>query len=174
MLERCEAAGARPTIMIAIGRHRQMTQAELTQHLGRDVLERYRVVQHDPFDDRNMVTKGKTKRGTPIRVHRELFKHDVVLGCGIIEPSYLCGWSGGRKLLMPGIAHHRSIDKNHYFLTQPDAKIGRLDGNPVSDDAAEFAAQLPMDFIVYSLSGPNGETKRRRDSLRRVSRRPGG
>ncbi len=160
VLELCEAAGVRPTIMIAIGRHRQMTQAELTGHLGRDVLGRYRVLQHDPFANRSMVTKGKTRRGTPIRVHRELFKHDVVLGCGIIEPSYLCGWSGGRKLLMPGIAHHRSIDNNHYYLTHPDAKIGRLDGNPVSDDAAEFAAKLPMDFIIYALVGPSDEVVR--------------
>jgi nickel-dependent lactate racemase len=104
-----------------------------------------------------MVTKGKTKRGTVIRLNRAVFEHDVVLGCGIIEPSYLCGWSGGRKLLMPGLAHHKSIDNNHYFLTHPDAKIGRLHGNPLSDDAAEFAARLPLHFILYSLSGPNDE-----------------
>ena len=157
IIEACENAKVEPTIMIAVGRHRQMTAAELTRHLGRRFLARHRVVQHDPFDERRMVSRGKTRRSTPIRVHAELFRHDVVLGCGIIEPSYLCGWSGGRKLLMPGIAHHASIDNNHFFLTHPDARIGRLHGNPVSDDAAEFAAKLPLDFIVYAVSGPHDE-----------------
>lgn len=157
MLARCERAGVEPTIMIATGRHRQMTDAELHTHLGTDLLRRCRLVQHDPFDTRSMVLRGKTARGTPIRVHRAVFEHDVVLGCGIIEPSYLCGFSGGRKLLMPGVAHHRSIDNNHYYLTHPDARIGRLAGNPLSDDAAEFAAGLPLDFILYAISGPGDE-----------------
>lgn len=157
MLEMCEECGVEPTIMIATGRHRQMTPSELKSHFGRDILKRVRLEQHDPFDSGHTVTKGKTKRGTPIRVNRAVFEHDVILGCGIIEPSYLAGWSGGRKLLMPGLAHHESIDNNHYYLTHEDAKIGRLHGNPISDDAAEFVAKLPLHFILYSLSGPNDE-----------------
>ncbi|MBN2296145.1 MAG: nickel-dependent lactate racemase [Pirellulales bacterium] len=160
MLEACAACYVTPTIMIATGRHRQMTPQELKSHLGSDILNRYRIEQHDPFDSRRMITKGKTKRGTVIRVNRAVFEHDIVLGCGIIEPSYLAGWSGGRKLLMPGLAHHKSIDNNHYYLTHQDAKIGRLHGNPISDDAAECAAKLPLHFILYALSGPNDEVMR--------------
>jgi nickel-dependent lactate racemase len=104
-----------------------------------------------------MVSKGFTARGTEIRVHQEIFRHDLVIGCGIIEPSYLCGWSGGRKLLMPGLAHHASIDNNHYYLTQPGAGIGRLYGNPVSDDAFEFMQDLPLHFILYAVCGPHDE-----------------
>ena len=160
MLEACASCDVEPTIIVATGRHRQMTGAELKSHFGSDILKRVRVEQHDPFDSRRMVTKGKTRRGTPIRVNRAVFEHDVVLGCGIIEPSYLAGWSGGRKLLMPGLAHHESIDNNHYYLTHEDARIGRLHGNPISDDAAEFVAKLPFHFILYSLSGPNDEVMR--------------
>jgi len=145
------------TVIIATGRHRQMTQAELGPHLGRRAMRECRVIQHDPFDGKRMVRRGTTKRGTPIRVNREVFRHDVVIGCGIIEPSYLCGWSGGRKLLMPGLSHHASVDNNHYYLTQPGAEIGRLRGNPVSEDALEFAQELPLHFIVYAVSGPNDE-----------------
>ena len=157
ILDVCAAEGVTATVIIATGRHRQMTQAELGAHLGRRIVKECRVQQHDPFDGRRMVRKGTTKRGTPIRVNREIFRHDVVIGCGIIEPSYLCGWSGGRKLLMPGLAHHASIDNNHYYLTQPGAEIGRLRGNPVNEDAFEFARDLPLHFIVYAVSGPNDE-----------------
>jgi nickel-dependent lactate racemase len=61
---------------------------------------------------------------------------------------------------MPGLAHYEAIDSNHYHLTEAGAVIGRLHGNPVSDDAAEFAAALPMHFIVYAVAGPNDEVVR--------------
>ena len=157
VIDLCGRQGVEPTIIIATGRHRQMTSAELRSHLGRDICRQVRILQHDPFDARQMVTKGRTRRGTRIRVNREIYRHDIVIGAGIIEPSYLAGYSGGRKLLMPGLAHHESVDNNHFYLTHPDTKIGRLKGNPVSDDAAEFARKLPLDFIVYEISGPNDE-----------------
>jgi len=157
ILDVCRRQGVQPSVMIATGRHRLMTPEEVRTHLGSDLVGQYRITQHDAFDRRRTVRKGTTSRGTAIRVNRAVFEHDVVIGCGIIEPSYLCGYSGGRKLLMPGLADHRSIDDNHYWLTHPDAKIGRLGGNPVSDDAAEFARDLPLHFIVYAVSGPNDE-----------------
>lgn len=157
ILDLCEDNGVAPSVIIATGRHRQMTQTELRSHLGADVMHRARILQHDPFDARRMVQKGRTSRGTVIRVNRAIYEHDVVIGTGIIEPSYLAGFSGGRKLLMPGLAYHESVDNNHFYLTHPDTRIGRLHGNPVSDDAAEFAAKLPLDFIVYEISGPNDE-----------------
>jgi nickel-dependent lactate racemase len=58
---------------------------------------------------------------------------------------------------MPGLAYHASIDNNHYHLTQPGAKIGRLYGNPVSDDAFEFIQELPLHFILYAVCGPHDE-----------------
>jgi len=157
ILAACERAGVAPTLMIAPGRHRLMTDTEIAKHLGARIVKRYPVQQHDAFDERSMVLKGRTRRGTPIRVNRAIFTHDIVIGTGIIEPSYLAGWSGGRKLLMPGLAHHASVDNNHFYLTHPDTRIGRLHGNPVSDDAAEFASRLPMHFIVYTINGPNDE-----------------
>jgi len=157
MVELLEKEGLPITLLIATGRHRIMTKKELAVHLGANLLKRCRVLCHDPFDEHSMVHRGRTSRGTEIRVHRALFDHDLVLGCGFIEPSYLCGWSGGRKLLMPGVAHHASIDNNHFFLTDRDTRIGRLRGNPVSDDAFEFAEDLPLHFITYGVVGPEDE-----------------
>jgi len=157
ILDILESQGLAVSVINATGRHRQMTDSELHAHFGERVMNSCRILQHDPFADEQMVNCGTTERGTHITVNRAILEHDLVIGCGIIEPSYLCGWSGGRKLMMPGLAHHASIDNNHYHLTQPGATIGRLHGNPVSDDAAEFAAALPYHFIVYSVSGPNDE-----------------
>jgi len=157
ILDVLEDHGIAVSVIIATGRHRQMTQDELDAHLGSRIMRDCQVLQHDPFAEDQMVRCGTTQRGTPITVNRAIFEHDLIIGCGVIEPSYLCGWSGGRKLMMPGLAHHASIDSNHFLLTEPGAVIGRLHGNPVSDDAAAFARDLPYHFIVYAVSGPNDE-----------------
>ncbi len=157
ILEVCGDLGVRVTICVAIGRHRQMTEEEVERHFPESIRQRAEIVQHDPFDDSIMRDLGITRRGTPILVNRIIFEHDVVIGAGTLEPSYLAGFSGGRKLIMPGIAHHTAIDANHFHLTQPGARIGRLHGNPVSDDAAEFAHRVPLHFIAYTIAGPDDE-----------------
>ena len=160
VLDACEAAGVTVTVLIANGRHRRMTDLELRAHLGTRIVKSCRVLQHDALDARSMVRKGTTRRGTMIRVNREIFRHDVVIGSGVIEPSYVAGWSGGRKLLMPGLAHADDIDRNHYLVTHPERRIGRLNGNPASDDSADFARRLPLHFIVYAVVGPRDEFTR--------------
>ena len=157
ILRLCERSGLTPAVCIANGCHAQMTEAQIEAHLGADIVSRFRVTQHNAFDRKSCVRVGVTSRGTEILVNSIVFERDVVIGVGIIEPSYLCGWSGGRKLMMPGLAFHTSVDNNHFYLTHPDTKIGRLRGNPVSDDAEEFSRALPYHFITYSLSGPDDE-----------------
>jgi len=157
ILHQCEHQGIVITICIAVGRHRQMSPAELRRHLGNDILRKHRVVQHDPFDRRACRRLGRTTRGTEILVNRIVFEHDRVIGAGIIEPSYLAGWSGGRKLMMPGVAFQGSIDDNHFLLTHPRTRIGVLRGNPLSEDAEEFARACPYHFICYAVAGPDDE-----------------
>ncbi len=157
LLDVLHQARVRPTLCVATGRHRQMTPEELQRHFTPEVLARVRLVQHDPFAEGAFENLGRTGRGTGVVVNREVLKHDIVLGVGTIEPSYLAGFSGGRKLIMPGVAHHRSIDANHFLLTDPATRIGVLDGNPLSEDCGEFAARVPFHFICYSVVGPNDE-----------------
>jgi len=156
VLDVLEAAGVASTLIIANGRHALMDDESLQRHLGERLTSCCRVLQHDAFNS-EFRELGVTQLGTPIRVNAEVFRHDLVIGSGIIEPSYLMGWSGGRKLMLPGLAHHEAVDNNHFHLTHPDTRIGRLKGNPLSDDAAEFAARCPFHFIVYAVSGPNDE-----------------
>ncbi|MBM4332624.1 MAG: nickel-dependent lactate racemase [Deltaproteobacteria bacterium] len=153
ILRVCEQLGVKVTICIASGRHRQMSPEEIDVHLGRDLTRRYPVVHHDPFDQGAHVEIGSTSRGTPVIVNRIIFEHDCIMGAGIIEPSYLCGFTGGRKILMPGVAFHRAIDWNHYFLLEKGARAGVLDGNPLSEDAEEFARKLPFHWITYAVAG---------------------
>lgn len=153
----CDEMKLDVTILIARGRHRPMTKEEIRDHLGNDLVDRYPVLEPDPFDEVNVQEVGKTTRGVPIRVNKAIFENDVVIGTGIIEPSYLCGFSGGRKLLMPGISHYKSIDLNHYLLLEEGSKPGVLDGNPLSEDAEEAARKLPFHWITYAVVGADDQ-----------------
>jgi nickel-dependent lactate racemase len=155
--ELCEKMKLKITILIARGRHRSMSQDEIVNHLGKDLVDRYPVLEHDPFDESIHREVGKTSRGVPIRVNKAIFENDVVIGTGIIEPSYLCGFSGGRKLLAPGISHFKSIDLNHYLLLEKGASPGILDGNPLSEDSEEAARKLPFQWITYSVVGSDDQ-----------------
>ena len=157
VLEALREASVAPTIAIAGGRHRPMTEAEVVAHLGERIVADYPLFEHDAFDPVVHVDRGVTSRGTPIRVNRELFDHDLVIAVGFIEPTYLAGFSGARKMLMPGLAWHESIDANHDLITDPASRVGVLDGNPISEDMEEFARDLPLHFIVYSVVGPQDE-----------------
>lgn len=158
VLEVLAQASVTPTVAIATGRHRQMSEEEIVQHLGEELCTRCRVVQHDAYAPDIHESRGQTSRGTPIRFNRLLLEPDLVLGVGFLEPTYLAGFSGARKLIMPGLAWHESIDVNHYLVTDPRTRVGVLEGNPLSEDAEEFARDLPLDFILYSVLGPHDET----------------
>ena len=157
ILDECDKCGIEATLCIAIGRHRKMSEREIRAHLTEAVWRRCKIIQHDPFDDSIHEDFGVTQRGTPIRFNRAVLEHDLVLGVGIIEPSYLAGFSGGRKLLLPGVAHHTTIDANHYLLLDPETKIGRLEGNPLSEDATEASRRAPFHWITYAVVGPKDE-----------------
>ena len=155
VLELCQSRGIAATICIALGRHGPMTEESLRDFLTPRVFDHYTVVQHDAFDEAIHLDFGSTQRGTPIKVNRMLQEHDFVCGLSLIEPSYLMGFSGSRKLIMPGIASYASIDANHYWLTHPDTRIGELDRNPMHQDAMEFVERFGLDWLTCAVL--NGE-----------------
>jgi len=151
ILKLCKERGVAVTICIALGRHGKMSEPGLRDFLTPEIFDEYPVLQHDAFDDSIHLDVGVTSRETPIKVNRIISEHDFVYGISFIEPSYLMGYSGGRKLIMPGIAHHTSIDANHYWLTHADTRIGELDSNPMHQDAMEFLEHFRIDFLTCAV-----------------------
>jgi nickel-dependent lactate racemase len=151
ILELCKERGIDVTVCISLGRHSFMAEESLRDFLTPEVFDNHEVIQHDAFDDSIHLDFGSTTRGTPIKVNRIIQEHDFVCGISFIEPSYLMGYSGGRKLIIPGIAHHSSIDANHYWLTHPDTLIGELEHNPVHEDAMEFMEHFHFDWLTCAV-----------------------
>jgi nickel-dependent lactate racemase len=144
------------TIIFALGLHPPLNKKQMVKKLGKDIVEHYRVLNHDINDCINI---GITTRGTPIDVNRRVIEADFRISTGFIEPHFFAGFSGGRKSIAPGVFSVRSAYKNHSrsMLEHPLAKTGILKDNPVHEDMIEIAQAAKLDFIVNVLLNKKGE-----------------
>ncbi len=138
------------TIMIALGLHPPLDRTEMITKLGKEVVENYRVLNHDVNQTVNI---GTTSRGTPVDINRRVIEADFRLSTGFIEPHFFAGFSGGRKSIAPGVFSVRSAYKNHGYamLEHPETRAGNLVGNPIHEDMVEQAKMARLDFIVNVL-----------------------
>jgi nickel-dependent lactate racemase len=140
----------RITVLIATGTHRANTPDELVAMLGPDVVERYEVVNHDAFDDSTLASAGETSDGVPITLNRRWLDADVRITAGFVEPHFFAGFSGGPKMVAPGLAGFATTMHLHNAarIGSPQATWGILDGNPVHDSVREIAALTGVDFAL--------------------------
>ena len=144
------------TIIIALGLHPPLDKKKMVKKLGSDIVENYRVLNHDVNDT---VYLGTTTRGTPVEVNRRVMEADFRISTGFIEPHFFAGFSGGRKSLAPGVMGVSSIRANHGYemIEHPHARAGVLKGNPVHEDMVEQAKMAKLNFVVNVLLNSKGE-----------------
>jgi lactate racemase len=137
------------TVFIATGTHRRCTDAELLEMLGPEVLDRVRVEQHDAFDlsrHRELgLIPGTT---TPAYVERAFLEQQVRITTGFIEPHFFAGFSGGPKMVAPGLAALESVMELHSAarIGHHQARWGITHGNPVHDPVRAIAAMAGVTF----------------------------
>lgn len=138
------------TILIATGTHRPNDAAELLQMLGEEAASRCQVINHVCTDEAAMESFGDSPNGVPITLNRHYTQADLKITVGMIEPHFMAGYAGGRKMVMPGIAGLESVQAWHSpkFLEHPRATNGAVEGNPVHEEALWIAKQCRPDFII--------------------------
>jgi nickel-dependent lactate racemase len=153
LLRRLHAAGIPiegVTILIATGLHRAATPGEIEHIVGTEIASTYRVLNHDAralADHRNL---GSTRRGTPILIDDRFMAADLHITLGFIEQHLMLGFSGGRKLVAPGLAAQETIKVIHSpkFMREPMATEGCIAKNPLHDELVEIAHTARHDFIL--------------------------
>lgn len=153
LLAELEEAGIRRrdiTLLNALGTHRPQTETELRQMLGEGVVNNYRCLQHNAFDDSGLVPLGKTSFGNPVRVNRLLVEADVKILTGFIEPHFFAGFSGGPKGVLPALAGQESVLSNHgrAMIAHPKAAWGSCEGNPIWEEMREVALMAKPTFLL--------------------------
>ena len=138
------------TIMIATGTHRPNTPEELDEMLGPDIASSYHVVNHSAFDSETLEYVGESSSGIPVWLDKEWIDADVRITTGFVEPHFFAGFSGGPKMVAPGLAGFDTIMQLHNAerIAHPKATWGVIHGNPVHDDVRDIAAMTGVDFSV--------------------------
>jgi len=137
-------------LVVATGLHRPSTEEELMERLGKGLLNRLEVWNHDARDDSSLVNLGRTSRGTPLWLNKAVQESDLVIGDGYIEPHFFAGYTGGGKNIMPGVSGFETIKANHgaAMIDHPKARAGVLKGNPIYEDIVEGARRGGLDFSI--------------------------
>jgi nickel-dependent lactate racemase len=153
VLRRLESAGIPPasiTILIATGLHRPATDGEIREIVGEEIAGRYRVVNHNARDLASHRSLGTTAAGTPAYVDERFVSADLHITLGFIEPHLMLGYSGGRKLIVPGLAAQETIKVLHSpkFMREPLAVEGSIEDNPLHKEMLEIARMARHDFIL--------------------------
>lgn len=153
LLDRLAAAGiARENvvILIATGLHREATEEEMREIVGPELYGSIRVENHRAKTLAEHAPLGSTAAGTPVYIDRRFLDADLHITLGFIEPHLMLGFSGGRKLIAPGLAAAETIKVIHSpkFMRDPRATEGSIADNPLHRELLEIARMARHDFMV--------------------------
>jgi nickel-dependent lactate racemase len=158
LIERLERAGVKRggiTVLVATGLHRPNEGAELEQVIGDEwVMGHVTIVNHFAQGEEDHVDAGTTRGGIPVRLDRRFLEADVRIAVGLVEPHFMAGWSGGRKIVLPGIASAGTIRAFHSarILSHPSAETCTLAGNPLHEAQNEvlgtIGRTLGVSFVI--------------------------
>jgi nickel-dependent lactate racemase len=137
-------------LLVATGLHRPSTEAERIEMLGPEIVATYRVEDHHGPVLEEHTFLGTTPRGVPAWIDTRYVRADLKITTGLIEPHLMAGYSGGRKLICPGIAALETVKVWHGpdFLEHPKADCGIVEGNPVHEENTRIALMAGCDFIA--------------------------
>lgn len=166
LVRRLIANGTMPFDIAAIfatGIHRSVTEDEKQQLLTPFIAQRIKVLDHDPRDLMRIVRMGETAGGIPIELDRALTEFDHVILIGGISFHYFAGFTGGRKLICPGLASARTIAETHKLAFDCESHTrrdgvgpGLLAGNAVHEAFEDAASKVKVSFAVNSIVDERG------------------
>ena len=156
-LERAGIKDDQVRFIAALGAHGAQTANDFRKKLGGEVLDRFPVYNHHPFDYCKPL--GKTRQGTPVSINREVMACDLKIGIGCIVPHSFSGFGGGGKIILPGVAHIESITYNHGLIkVHPDCVgPGKIEGNIPRLDIEEATRMAGLDVKIDTILNLRGE-----------------
>jgi nickel-dependent lactate racemase len=153
LLAELETAGVRGqdiTLLCGIGMHRPSTHKEKVVKLGQALVDRYRIVDHEPLHRAGLKDLGSTESGIPLAVNKIACEADLLIATGIVEPHQYAGYSGGRKTAAIGAGGERMIGYTHgpQMVDHPGTRLGKIEDNPFHQAITEAARRAGLSFIL--------------------------
>jgi nickel-dependent lactate racemase len=124
--------------------------ADIAAKLGSNLADWPRLADHDARHSK-MTFYGITDFGTPVWANSVLSHMDFLIGLGHISPHMDAGFSGGFKIILPGVTSKVTSDSNHCLMISPASGMGQIDGNPVRQDIEQAGQLVGLDLIMNVL-----------------------
>jgi len=168
VVRRLIANGSAPheiSIIFATGIHRRVTEEEKREILTPFIAQRITTIDHDASNPLKNFRVGETAGGIPVELNWRLSEADHIVLVGGAAFHYFAGFTGGRKLICPGLASVRTISETHKLAFDCESKdrrlgvgTGLLDGNAVHEAFIEAAAFAKPSFCLTTIVNEAGET----------------
>lgn len=149
-------------VINGLGSHRPNTREELIQMLGQDIVDTIRVINHEAFDEKELVHVGCNTYGSHVYLNKTYMEADFRIVTGFIEPHFFAGFSGGPKGINPGIVGIKTIQDFHNaeMIGNPKSTWGVIEGNGVQDAATQNCLMAKPEFMLnVTLNGEKEITK---------------
>lgn len=152
--------GAEVVVVYAKGTHEAPPEHFIEEKLGSRVLKSCEVLIHDAYDPNAHVFLGITRFGTPVWVNKRVAEANFKIGVGSIFPSEVAGFTGGCKIVLPGVTSWETTNRNHLLFLSPSVGVGRLEGNVLREDIDEAGLMAGLNLIIDMVLNPdNGVVK---------------
>ncbi|MDR1044495.1 MAG: nickel-dependent lactate racemase [Candidatus Adiutrix sp.] len=147
------------TVLMALGTHRYMSQEELRQKVGPEMFRRLTVVNHLWQDEANLADLGRTENGIPLKVNKLLMESEIIIGLGAVVPHHIPGFSGGAKIIQPGVCGPETTAETHLLSCRGggDSLLGQID-NPVRRALDEMGLRVGLSAVINVVLTPDGRT----------------
>jgi nickel-dependent lactate racemase len=148
------------TIIVALGTHGSLKKEGLEIKLGRAVLSRYKVVQHNAWQA-DLVPIRIPDDGGVVRINPAVAQADVRVGISSVLPHSNAGYGGGPKIIMPGVCDFESIRDHHMKnMVYRRSAAGITKGNPFHEDLLKVARAVGLDFSINCVYNQKGQVIR--------------
>jgi lactate racemase len=166
VIKELEEAGVKDDnihFICALGTHRKQNEEEHKLIMGKELFDRFKIIDHDCRNKDNLQYVGTTSFGTEVYVNKFALqcKHIILTG-GIVFHD-IAGFGGGRKGILPGISGYETVMQNHSLSLNPNGpgsnpkvRTALMDGNPFSEDMLEAAKFVNPSFLFNVILDSDG------------------
>jgi nickel-dependent lactate racemase len=159
LLDEMNAAGIQDsqiTVVIALGTHRSMTEEEILQKFGGEVVRRVAIKNHDYKNRSELVNLGTTPNGTHVTINRQTYDADFKIGVGSIVPHHIPGFAGGAKIVQPGVCGEETTAETHLLSVRAPRSYLGVTNNPVRTELNSIARSVGLNTILNTVLNRNG------------------
>ncbi|MEX2703502.1 MAG: nickel-dependent lactate racemase [Candidatus Baldrarchaeota archaeon] len=152
------------TVIFATGTHKETDEMYIKKVFSKLAIKPKYIIHND--EDGKHVYLGDTRYGTPVEIDASFLEADIRITVGGVQPHPWAGFSGGAKMVLPGLSSTRTVSTHHVkWVGKPGVKPGNLEDNPFREDLEEAgkmaevtcSLEIVLDEnynIVYSAGGP--------------------